>query len=75
MKIAMRRKTRYWKDTGVSGIGNPGKDDLRAISPVSFAEKITAPVLIIQGKKDRRVPQDQAELDDCRVRKSRTINR
>lgn len=41
-------------------IGDPNKDDLRKISPVTFAERISAPVLIIQGKKDQRVPQDQA---------------
>jgi dipeptidyl aminopeptidase/acylaminoacyl peptidase len=28
---------------------------------VNFADKITAPVLIIQGKEDKRVPQDQAK--------------
>jgi len=49
---------RYWREQ----IGDPIKDeyDLRSISPVNFADKITAPVLIIQGKEDQRVPQDQA---------------
>ena len=53
----MARK--YWRDQ----IGDPDKDltRLRAISPVNFADKITAPVLIIQGKQDQRVPQDQAK--------------
>ena len=35
-------------------------EKLRAVSPVAFASKITAPVLIIQGKEDQRVPQEQA---------------
>ncbi len=50
---------RYWREQ----IGDPVKDqyDLNAISPVNFADKITAPVLIIQGKEDPRVPQDQAK--------------
>jgi len=44
-------------------IGDPEKDkiNLRAISPVNFADKIIAPVFIIQGKRDQRVPQDQAK--------------
>ena len=35
---------------------------LKAISPVNFADKITAPVLIIQGKDDHTVPREQAKL-------------
>ncbi|HEY5552525.1 MAG TPA: prolyl oligopeptidase family serine peptidase [Opitutaceae bacterium] len=50
---------KYWREQ----IGDPEKDriNLRAISPVYFADQITAPVLIIQGKQDQRVPQDQAK--------------
>ncbi len=50
---------RYWKRE----IGDPANDAafLAGISPVNFADKITAPVLIIQGKDDRTVPQDQAK--------------
>ncbi len=50
---------RYWHEQ----LGDPVKDhyDLKSISPVNFADKITAPVLIIQGKEDQRVPQDQAK--------------
>jgi dipeptidyl aminopeptidase/acylaminoacyl peptidase len=48
---------RYWREQ----IGDPGKEDLKVISPINFADKITAPVLIIQGKRDTRVPQDQAK--------------
>jgi dipeptidyl aminopeptidase/acylaminoacyl peptidase len=53
--------TRYWREQ----IGDPAKDKdlprLRAVSPVNFADKIVAPVLIIQGKADARVPEDQAK--------------
>jgi dipeptidyl aminopeptidase/acylaminoacyl peptidase len=43
-------------------IGDPKLDPefLARISPVNFAEKITAPVLIVQGKEDRIVPPKQA---------------
>jgi len=43
-------------------IGDPERDRgmLEAISPVNFAGKITAPVLLVQGRDDHTVPQDQA---------------
>jgi dipeptidyl aminopeptidase/acylaminoacyl peptidase len=49
---------RYWR----KNIGDPEQDEtkLRAISPINFADKITVPVLIIQGKNDRIVPPRQA---------------
>ena len=48
----------YW----VRHIGNPQTDEafLRSISPVTFADKITAPLLIIQGTQDYTVPPEQA---------------
>lgn len=51
--------SKYWREQ----IGDPKKDvdRLRAASPAHFADKISAPVLIIQGKQDQRVPQDQAK--------------
>jgi len=50
----------YW----VEQIGDPKEDQafLQSISPVNFADKITAPVFIIQGKDDRVVPPKQAKL-------------
>lgn len=53
-----KQATRYWREQ----IGDPGKEAerLKAISPVYFADKIVAPVLIIQGKSDVRVPPAQA---------------
>jgi len=46
-----------------ANIGDPGEDEsfLRSISPVYFADKITAPTLIIQARDDRTVPQNQAK--------------
>jgi dipeptidyl aminopeptidase/acylaminoacyl peptidase len=54
-----KRAKQYWREQ----IGDPDKDKdmLRSVSPVNFADKITAPVLIIQGRRDERVPQDQAK--------------
>jgi dipeptidyl aminopeptidase/acylaminoacyl peptidase len=48
----------YWTEQ----IGDATKDEsfLRSISPVNFADKITAPVLLIQGKEDGIVPPAQA---------------
>ncbi|MFT3868267.1 MAG: S9 family peptidase [Nibricoccus sp.] len=47
----------------IKSIGDPEADveKLKAISPVNFAQSITAPVLIIQGKNDRIVPPKQAK--------------
>ncbi|MFT3868580.1 MAG: S9 family peptidase [Nibricoccus sp.] len=44
-------------------IGNPttDSDQLKAISPLYFADKIVAPLLIIHGKDDRTVPYKQAK--------------
>jgi dipeptidyl aminopeptidase/acylaminoacyl peptidase len=43
-------------------IGDPklNQEFLASISPVNFADRITAPVLIVQGKDDRTVPPKQA---------------
>jgi dipeptidyl aminopeptidase/acylaminoacyl peptidase len=48
----------HWREW----IGDPKHDAafLASISPVNFADKITAPVFIIQGKEDRTVPPKQA---------------
>jgi dipeptidyl aminopeptidase/acylaminoacyl peptidase len=59
---------RYWTEQ----IGNPDTDHefLRRISPVSFADQIAAPVLIIQGKDDRTVPPEQAKLMIAALKKA-----
>lgn len=56
---AYKEATKYWREQ----IGDPKNDAafLASISPINFAEAIKAPVLIIQGKEDRRVPPDQAK--------------
>ncbi len=50
----------YWEEQ----VGEPKNDEafLKEISPVNFADKITAPLLIIQGERDERVPPKQARL-------------
>jgi len=55
-----RDANKYWRRE----IGDPDQDKavLKAISPVNFADKITAPVLIIQGKEDHTVPHEQAKM-------------
>jgi dipeptidyl aminopeptidase/acylaminoacyl peptidase len=55
-----KEANKYWRRE----IGDPDKDQetLKAISPVNFADKITAPVLIVQGKDDHTVPREQAKL-------------
>ena len=49
---------RHW----VEVIGDPEDDEqrLKEISPITFADRIAAPVLIIQGKGDRIVPARQS---------------
>jgi dipeptidyl aminopeptidase/acylaminoacyl peptidase len=48
----------YWNQQ----VGDPKIDEdfFKSISPVNFADKITAPVLLIQGKNDRTIPSKQA---------------
>jgi dipeptidyl aminopeptidase/acylaminoacyl peptidase len=48
----------YW----IEQLADPKLDqsDMRAISPVNFADRIAAPVLVIQGKEDHIVPPAQA---------------
>ncbi|HVU32277.1 MAG TPA: prolyl oligopeptidase family serine peptidase [Opitutaceae bacterium] len=54
----------YW----IENVGDPHKDEaeLKAISPVTFAAKITDPLLVIQGSQDHVVLPSQAhELVDA----------
>ena len=51
---------KYWREQIGDLALDQDKEMLRSASPVNFADKIAAPVLIIQGKDDRRVPPDQA---------------
>ncbi len=57
----------------IEQIGDPDEDEafLRSISPVTFADRIEAPVLIIQGKEDRTVPPGQARDMVSALKKAR----
>jgi dipeptidyl aminopeptidase/acylaminoacyl peptidase len=52
-----------WAPTVATMIGDPDKDAgrLRERSPVSYADQITAPLLVIQGVNDPRVPKAEAD--------------
>jgi len=51
---------RYWdRFLGVSGPDDPA---LRAISPIEHIQAVTAPVLLIHGRDDTRVPFEQSEV-------------
>lgn len=52
-----------WATTVATMIGDPDKDAerLRERSPVTYADRITAPLLVIQGAKDPRVPQAESD--------------
>jgi dipeptidyl aminopeptidase/acylaminoacyl peptidase len=54
---------KFAREHWVEQIGDPAKDEqrLQAISPVTFASEISAPVLIVQGTKDLIVPVSQAK--------------
>lgn len=38
-----------------------GREDLKSISPVFFADRITRPLMILQGARDPRCPRQQSE--------------
>jgi len=61
-KRGEQEEYRFARQRWLEEIGDPEEDEeqLRAISPVAFADRITAPVLVIQGKEDRVVPPRQA---------------
>jgi len=54
---------KFARETWKENIGDPVTDEavLKSISPVNFADKITAPLLLIQGEADLTVPPDQAK--------------
>jgi dipeptidyl aminopeptidase/acylaminoacyl peptidase len=62
--ITFLRNTGPWRrKLRIAEYGDPDKDAefLARISPVNNAEKITAPLFIIHGKNDPRVPLGEAE--------------
>ncbi|MEZ5939583.1 MAG: S9 family peptidase [Hyphomonadaceae bacterium] len=50
----------YW----VEQLGDPGKDraEMEANSPLTYADKISVPILLIHGDKDDNVPIEQSEF-------------
>jgi dipeptidyl aminopeptidase/acylaminoacyl peptidase len=52
-----------WAPTVATMLVDPDKDasKMRDRSPVSYAHQITAPLLVIQGANDRRVPRTEAD--------------
>ncbi len=48
----------YWEQ--VFGNSKERKADLKQVSPLFFADKVTAPILLIHGKSDTRVPIEQS---------------
>jgi dipeptidyl aminopeptidase/acylaminoacyl peptidase len=50
---------RYWRK--VTGADVAGDRSLRAISPALLADKADAPILLIHGRDDTRVPIEQSE--------------
>jgi acetyl esterase/lipase len=48
--------------------------DLAAVSPINFPEQFTAPVLLVHGRKDRRVPVKQSrEMAEKLTRAGKTV--
>ena len=76
--VAIADQTLTWEDSSglLQGIttasfgGTPSeKPDLyRAASPLTYAESVQSPVLIIQGKNDTRCPPRQMEVYEAKMR-------
>ena len=76
--VAIADQTLTWEDSSglLQGIttasfgGTPAeKPDLyRAASPITYAEAVRAPLLVIQGKNDTRCPPRQMEVYEARMR-------
>ncbi len=58
----LKRTATYRQKWRISEYGDPDDDKifLQKISPLTYAHKITAPLLIIHGKNDIRVPFEEA---------------
>jgi dipeptidyl aminopeptidase/acylaminoacyl peptidase len=57
-----------WATTVYTMFGDPDETaaELRERSPVSYAGQITAPLLVVQGATDPRVPKAEADqIVDC----------
>ncbi|MEL7540040.1 MAG: S9 family peptidase [Pseudomonadota bacterium] len=58
----------YWED--VMADGEPQREKLESISPVNFAEAVSAPVLLIHGDDDTVVPYDQSMVMERALRRA-----
>ena len=64
---------RYWsRSIGGSLDEHASGADLRAVSPVHHAERITIPVLLLHGRDDSVVPADQTDRMYDAMRSSRS---
>lgn len=50
----------YWE--GLMADGDARRAKLKSISPVNFADSVTAPVLLLHGDDDTVVPYDQSKV-------------
>ena len=52
-----------WKHFVAAVLGDPETDagDLRQRSPITYADTITAPLLVLQGARDPRVPRAESD--------------
>ncbi|WP_158566745.1 S9 family peptidase [Actinomadura craniellae] len=59
-----------WKTTVASVLGDPDTDaeHLLRRSPITYADAIDAPVFVLQGARDPRVPQDESDQIVARLR-------
>ncbi|GAA1801807.1 S9 family peptidase [Actinomadura chokoriensis] len=59
-----------WRPTVDAVLGNPDTDAelLTSRSPITYADAITAPLLVIQGTHDPRVPKDESDQIVIRLR-------
>ncbi len=59
---------RAWQHTMLGGTPQEKPDLYRACSPMTYAEQVRAPILLIQGRHDTRTPARQAEAYVERMR-------
>jgi len=59
----------WWFNSAYAGVGPEDPDELLRISPSTYADAITAPLLIIHSENDFRCPIEQAEDLFIRLRR------
>lgn len=65
-----RNQPATWRGAVRAMIGDPDEDEafLMSRSPITYAECLRAPLLIIQGAKDMRVPKDESDQIVAKLR-------